>query len=587
MKKQKFTKQQAYVGNPALVNSFSAPASHDGELSIVFRNKDAKIHGHDGSSWSLLYTWDGEDSHFTFSNTYQSYYIESLTGQQETFGVSFFSSDKYQGSTPSLAGVDRGVKLYDIDEVPIYTASDVNKMLTIMSDGSLRWLLANESFVIPAEGGESNAPTYSELTPSGDAAVVDGQIQTNGGYFSALWSDFVSYTGDTPDNSDFTVAFWWKHGETPVAGVTPTFGLFSGRNDSLSEGMNYFIMDHAASGVRLQTNFGASYFANRENLISEDPNVEHPWNHFVFTRTATTTKTYWNGALVANHGANFPWVPNSAASGFNLGASDESGSNSSQNTLFEDFEIRDGEAMSASDILDLYNAGRVSQQAGGGEGGDPAPQANFLEDLERLNIPNGIYDDNGHGQGHRLIFNLDGDNIIDYGADGEPVEEEFTISWWMNLDSSQAANSVSVLGHESSRRFMLNMSNAGAVASNPFLQIRVGGNYIFYHNTGVPLTNWTHAAIVCSKEETQLRVRMYLNGVQLPGSGTYPLGSKLLPAASNDQFSWGGSGQSGKSVKGQFDSMQIEDGIALTGAQVAAMAAQTDRQMGIEAASLV
>ena len=129
------------------------------------------------------------------------------------------------------------------------------------------------------------------------------------------------------------------------------------------------------------------------------------------------------------------------------------------------------------------------------------------------------------------------------------------------------------------------MSNAGAVASNPFLQIRVGTQYIFYHNTGVPLTNWTHGAIVCSKEASQLRVRMYLNGVQLPGSGTYPLGSKLLPAASNDEFSFGGSGQSGKSVKGQFDSMQIEDGTALTGAQIAAIAAQTDREMKISDAS--
>ena len=598
MKKQKFTKQQAYVGNPALVNSFSAPASHDGELSIVFRNKDAKIHGHDGSSWSLLYTWDGEDSHFTFSNTYQSYYIESLTGQQETFGVSFFSSDKYQGSTPSLAGVDRGVKLYDIDEVPIYTSSDVNKMLTIMSDGSLRWLLANESFIIPAEGGEegggegNNTPTYSELTPSGTAAVVDGQIQTNDGYFTALWSDFLSYTGDTPDNTDFTVAFWWKLGEAPFTPANqwqliPEFALFNGRDAGLNEGMSYSIRDNATSGIRLQTNFGASFFAGRENMVSKDANVEHAWNHFVFTRTASATKTYWNGVLVANHGANFPWVPNSATAGFQIGAANDSGGNSASNTLFEDFEIRDGEAMSAADITALYDAGRVSQQAGGGEGGDPAPQANFLEDLERLNIPNGIYDDNGDGQGHRLKFYLDGDNIIDYGLDGEPVEEEFTISWWMNLDSSQGGNSVSVLGHESSRRFMLNMSNAGAVASNPFLQIRVGTQYIFYHNTGVPLTNWTHGAIVCSKEETQLRVRMYLNGVQLPGSGTYPLGSKLLPAASSDEFSWGGSGQSGKSVKGQFDSMQIEDGIALTGAQVAAMAAQTDRQMGIEAASQV
>ena len=59
-------------------------------------------------------------------------------------------------------------------------------------------------------------------------------------------------------------------------------------------------------------------------------------------------------------------------------------------------------------------------------------QANFLEDLERLDFPTGIYTDNGSGQPHRLNFSLDGDNIISYGADGQHVEEEFTISWWMN-----------------------------------------------------------------------------------------------------------------------------------------------------------
>ena len=526
MKKQKFTKQQAYVGNPALVNSFSAPASHDGELSIVFRNKDAKIHGYDGSSWSLLYTWDGEDSHFTTTNTYQNYYIESLTGQQETFGVSFFSTDKYQGSTPSLAGVNRGVKLYDIDEVPIYTASDVNKMLTIMSDGSLRWLLANESFIIPTEGGEegggeSNAPTYSELTPSGEAAVVDGQIQTNGGYFSALWSDFVSYTGDTPDNSDFTVAFWWKHGETPVAGVTPTFGLFSGRNDSLSEGMNYFIMDHAASGVRLQTNFGASYFANRENLISEDPNVEHPWNHFVFTRTATTTKTYWNGALVANHGANFPWVPNSAASGFSLGASDESGSNSSQNTLFEDFEIRDGEAMSASDILDLYNAGRVSQQSGGGEeGGQNAePQVGEIVGLE---------EDAGltlHGNAQLIdgVLHFDGTPgtyaSLPHSTDYDRGNGDLTISMWFkanSLPNNWNAGLVSKMGN-GWQGYITSVTTMGGLTTGG-LQT---STWTHSHNSpnaraslseGIALGEWHHAAYVMVQTG---RYKMYFNGQEV------------------------------------------------------------------------
>ena len=63
-------------------------------------------------------------------------------------GVSFFSVGIYQGSTPSLAGVTREVKLYDVDEVPIYTSSDDGKMLTIMSDGSLRWLASDATWMI-------------------------------------------------------------------------------------------------------------------------------------------------------------------------------------------------------------------------------------------------------------------------------------------------------------------------------------------------------------------------------------------------------------------------------------------------------
>ncbi len=73
---------------------------------------------------------------------------------RRTLNVSFFSTEKYQGSTPQIAGIDRATKLHDIEEVPIYTSSDENKMLTIMSNGSLAWLLANESFVVPEEGGE-------------------------------------------------------------------------------------------------------------------------------------------------------------------------------------------------------------------------------------------------------------------------------------------------------------------------------------------------------------------------------------------------------------------------------------------------
>jgi hypothetical protein len=354
MKKQKFTKQQAHVGNPALLNSFSAPASHAGELSIVFKGKNAKIHGYDGSSWSLIYTWNNVDSQFTTDNTYQNYYIESLTGSQEMFGVSFFSVNKIQNSNLRLPTTHAESKLHDIDEVPVYTASDVDKMLTIMSDGSLRWLLADETYMIDG----SPPPSGPNFTVNGDAVNNGGLMETNGGYFSALWSDFVSYTGNTPDNTDFTVSFWWKHGETPVTGLTPQFGLFNGRTAAMNQGMTFYIKDHWSSGIRLQTNFGPSYFAGRQNLVSEDPNVPHPWNHFVITRTATATKTFWNGVQVASHGANFPFVPTSATAEIQIGATNDGGSDSAYNTLFDNFEIRDGEAMSPGDITTLYNQGR-------------------------------------------------------------------------------------------------------------------------------------------------------------------------------------------------------------------------------------
>ena len=378
MKKQKFMKLIAYTSDPDLGNSFGAPATHDDKISVVFRERDIAIYGHDGSAWYLIYTWNGSDKQFIFDNSYENYFLKSLTGSQESVGVSFFSSTRHQGSTPSLAGIDRGVKFYDINEVPIYTASDEGKFLTVRSDGSLAWLAENESYTVESEGEEG--------------------------------------------------------------------------------------------------------------------------------------------------------------------------------------------------------------------GGDPAsPPANFLDDLERLNLPNGIYTDNGHGMTHMLKFYLNGDNIIEYGNDGQPAEEEFTISWWMKLNNSQAANSVSILGADSPKRFSMNITGASANGiPNPNVQVRVGNNYIFNNGTGVAMGgNWVHCAITCKSNGSNLIVRVYLNGNKLPGSRSFALGSKLLPSAANDQFSFGGSGQSGKSVKGQFDSMQIEDGIALTDEQVAAIAAQTDRQMGIEAASQI
>ena len=159
MKKQKFMKLSAFVSDPSLENSFSAPVSHSGEISVVFKEKNISIHGWDGSAWTTIYTWNNLDPQFKFDNTYQNYYLKSLTGSEETMSVSFFSTDSIANSIPPLAGVNREVKLYDVEEVPVYRPSDVNKMLTIMSDGSLAWLLASESFIVPSEGEEGEVPS--------------------------------------------------------------------------------------------------------------------------------------------------------------------------------------------------------------------------------------------------------------------------------------------------------------------------------------------------------------------------------------------------------------------------------------------
>ena len=207
MKKQKFMKLTAFASAPSMENSFSAPETHNGEISIVFSGKNVKIHGWDGSAWSVIYTWNSADKQFTFDNTYQNYFLESLTGGNETISVSFFSVNRYQGSTPALAGVNREVKLYDIEEVPIYTPSDVGKMLTIMSDGSLRWLDASATWMIdgsPVPSGNS----YSETI------VLDGNGQT----FVRANRDVLNL-GDDPsydrvDGEDFAVEGEFKLAST-------------------------------------------------------------------------------------------------------------------------------------------------------------------------------------------------------------------------------------------------------------------------------------------------------------------------------------------------------------------------------------
>lgn len=222
-------------------------------------------------------------------------------------------------------------------------------------------------------------------------------------------------------------------------------------------------------------------------------------------------------------------------------------------------------------------------------GGGASSSGSFIEDNAGFTgvagVSNGIWTDNGSGQGNYSGINLSTANIIDY-TNGEATSDEFTISWWQNLDSSQAAANIAVLGQHG--RLKVDLGNVGTGITNPHFKVTFGAtlDYVQNTNTGVQMgSTWVHCAVVCKSDGSQLVISSYLNGTKLSNTGTKSLGTKLLP---NDatEFRIGGHAGSGSSVKGQFDSIQVSS-TPLDDYQVGALAGQSDRQMTIaEAAAL-
>jgi hypothetical protein len=303
MKKQKMLKLTAFPSNPAIENAFSAPVTHSGEISVVFRGRDISIHGWDGSSWSMIYTWNSIDPQFKFNNTYQSYYLKSLNGSEETINVSFFSTQSYQGSTPLLVGVDRGTKLYDIDEVPIYTADDHNKMLTVMSNGSLAWLLANESFIVPSEGGgdgggggASYPIVNSMITDSSTFSTYYGatitpedtlKIGTHG-------SSMLRTTDQSTDNAvleDTTITMWVKSTSTQNGASILRFGNWS--SGDLAKGV-YISMStrlgraKTSAGNAIMSSYSNGYFIIKVN--NDVHNGSNAWRYKTYFAIPTNIR---------------------------------------------------------------------------------------------------------------------------------------------------------------------------------------------------------------------------------------------------------------------------------------------------------
>ena len=234
----------------------------------------------------------------------------------------------------------------------------------------------------------------------------------------------------------------------------------------------------------------------------------------------------------------------------------------------------------------------IGVSASDGGGGNIIP-GTFLEE-EKGHDP--TFTDSGTQSNSGLAINLQTDAGVSYDSGtGETTNTEFTISWWLNLanTSNNTTGNKGVFGRRNSgSEFALEFNGASASAFAARLTYRDNnGSRISRFNNSISasiIATWTHFAIRIKEESSTLKVRLFVNG-NPEIVGRVPLGHRFLPSTSEGTGlnfgSLGGSLFSTKSITGEFDSIQIGDGVALTDDQISAIAGQSDRQMSIETAA--
>ncbi len=595
MRKQKTLKMTASPSNPNLEGAFEAPSTHNGDISIVFRGSDVSIHGWDGSVWSTIYSRTGDDKQFSFPNTYQNYYVKSLTGSEETVSVSFFSTGRYQGSIPTLAGVNRGVKLYDVDEVPIYTSSDEGKFLTVRTDGSLSWLGINESYVVEVigTGGEPES-LIADVLAHPNTTIVGNPVYEN----NILTLDGSSYMihGDIAEfmyQDVMTTNLWFKNTGGSRKSKFWSFGMARTSENKYA----HVLQQNTDVDLRFVTAAGATSDPTHSSVD------DGQWHMItsVWDNVNGVKRLYLDGTQLGSDitfaSKSDPFRDGDDVYGLIIGTGTGAGSVRGHEAYMGQFTKMaiENAVWDQTQISSKFAEGYVTEAPAEGP---EVIAGTFLEDIDSViardpsKFSNGIYTDNNSARTGGMQVLLKDDGVLEYDLNtNETVNDEFTISWWMNLDSSQAANNLGLAGmnvgsvNDEVRRFAFDLGGGSSLTNPHFISYTRGPRTTNNLSTGIPMAGaWTHVAIVIANDGSNIIASLYLNGSKLNNSISYPLGTKFFPPASHQTFIFGGGYQT-KSVKGQFDSMQISDGVALTESQVAMIAAQSDRQMSIETAA--
>ena len=292
MKKTTLLRKTAYLVSPQIADGFVPPANFDYKISVSLHEVDIKIYGFTGTSWELMHDSDGVIASFETEVQHQKYYFESKSGQEQTVRVSFLSTEDAPG-----AGIRTGVtsetrRFYDIEEIPVYNGSRDGAMLTVMSDGSLAWLLVNESFIIPGEGGaqplsftelflEESQSFYDTNNPKSQVSIQDFDgdgniyVRTEQTYSSATIpvSEVMTFDGDHPEASKFTMSLWFK-----TAGTNRSDFRIAGFKTSTSG----FGMRITNSSTRLEL----INFIDTHPKITLPSTMDNSWHHVCMTYEA-------------------------------------------------------------------------------------------------------------------------------------------------------------------------------------------------------------------------------------------------------------------------------------------------------------
>lgn len=298
MKKTKLTRETAYLAAPQIADGFVPPAGFDYKISVSLHEVDVKIYGFDGQSWSLLHDTDGLIPSYIADIQHQKYYLESKTGSEQLVRVSFLSSED-EDSGIRTGGTPGNTRFYDIEEIPVYNGSRDGAMLTVMSDGSLAWLLANESFIVPEEGGEEGgneggggnviAGTFIEELTSASNNLSNGALITNNVFVKPTNASVTLVSLDTDNIVDFnvdgtrteeemTLSMWFNPDSTSWTGWKYIAGNAADSNNEF----RLAISKNGSGNIEFKTILWDLWTGSPKG-ISSKPLAAGEWTHLAMT----------------------------------------------------------------------------------------------------------------------------------------------------------------------------------------------------------------------------------------------------------------------------------------------------------------